>query len=546
MAIKKTRQRQRGGPYSKFDKTKTLPREFQIVESGDPNSKDGRAVYIAFEAGEPKRLSTYEDMQEDIDNATEEIQGTLTAGVDKKIKEADAAITSAKSAATKANTATTNANKATDSANKAADNANKAVENIQSKVGINDRQPSDVTTYSGNKIEEMAQTNWIPEYMYDTVKGVRANWVYEKGKLVINDTEPEETGHSYVYIIVKVKTDTQYTVSWKSTRTGEKGGGIWVNGKDNSVIVSSHYSELNGAFTFDTGNNDQIRVLFIGTASSNYGGKPGDSATFEEVMLVEGANKSNYVKNARDIVRECAEVRGEIGTIKAYDTLADVCKAFGIKTKPYTAAELLLALPRNIHVSFTNNKDDGNEYVTDAPVKYGIIDVNTGNSLSYNNAIISDSSNMNKIYRFKTDANTNNNDGWTKILTEQDIVGNLTTTVTGKVLDALMGKKLKDEIDALNSALMNKIVLGSDKNTTLIVTDQTLKFVGGAATVNLNTISSAYQKTAGDVIAQLKSASAAVITSANVSKNIATIKCSNLSGTPYEGEIAITLLIFMS
>lgn len=153
MAIKKTRQRQRGGPYSKFDKTKTLPREFQIVESGDPNSKDGRAVYIAFEAGEPKRLSTYEDMQEDIDNATEEIQGTLTSGVDKKIKEADAAITSAKSAATKANTATTNANTATDSANKAADNANKAVENIQSKVAINDKQPSATTAYSGNKIE---------------------------------------------------------------------------------------------------------------------------------------------------------------------------------------------------------------------------------------------------------------------------------------------------------------------------------------------------------------------------------------------------------
>lgn len=107
-------------------------------------------------------------------------------------------------------------------------------------------------------------------------------------------------------------------------------------------------------------------------------------------------------------------------------------------------------------------------------------------------------------------------------------------------------KTIPGAFKELNSALMNKIVLGSDKNTTLIVTDQTLKFVGGAATVNLNTISSAYQKTTGDVIAQLKSASAAVITSANVSKNIATIKCSNLSGTPYEGEIAITLLIFMS
>lgn len=127
-------------------------------------------------------------------------------------------------------------------------------------------------------------------------------------------------------------------------------------------------------------------------------------------------------------------------------------------------------------------------------------------------------------------------------MTKNDIV-TVESTANGKVPSAGYVKK---KFDSLNSTLMNKIVLGSDKNTTLIVTDQTLKFVGGAATVNLNTISSAYQKTAGDVIAQLKSASAAVITSANVSKNIATIKCSNLSGTPYEGEIAITLLIFMS
>lgn len=34
-------------------------------------------------------------------------------------------------------------------------------------------------------------------------------------------------------------------------------------------------------------------------------------------------------------------------------------------------------------------------------------------------------------------------------------IQNLTTNVAGKALDAIMGKKLKDEIDALNSALMN-------------------------------------------------------------------------------------------
>lgn len=332
MAIKKTRQRQRGGPYSKFDKTKTLPREFQIVESGDPNTKDGRAVYIAFEAGEPKRLSTYEDMQEEIDNATEEIQGTLTSGVDKKIKEADAAITSAKSAATKANTATTNANTATDSANKAADNANKAVENIQSKVAINDKQPSATTAYSGNKIE----------------------------------TE----------------------------------------------------------FLKKNGDSSETTVTF-------------------------------------EVATQRANIQPQDTLEIAFGKLAKFCG--DLKSHAFAAP-----------------------------------------------------------------------------------VNNLAGTNPDLALAAPMGKELKGEIDALNSALMNKIVLGSDKNTTLIVTDQTLKFVGGAATVNLNTISSAYQKTAGDVIAQLKSASAAVITSANVSKNIATIKCSNLSGTPYEGEIAITLLIFMS
>lgn len=36
-------------------------------------------------------------------------------------------------------------------------------------------------------------------------------------------------------------------------------------------------------------------------------------------------------------------------------------------------------------------------------------------------------------------------------------IQNLTTNVAGKALDAIMGKKLKDEIDALNSALDTKV-----------------------------------------------------------------------------------------
>lgn len=290
MAIKKTRQRQRGGPYSKFDKTKTLPREFQIVESGDPNSKDGRAVYIAFEAGEPKRLSTYEDMQEDIDNATEEIQGTLAAGVDKKIKEADAAITSAKSAATKANTATTNANKATDSANKAADNANKAVENIQSKVAINDKQPSDTTAYSGNKIEEIVENmQWIASAGY---KSIAAN------------TNLDSLSEKGIY--------------------------------------------------FSIGSN----------ITSTLSGKPSDLRYGFVMRVMEITNNKFFVQEIEENV-----------TRKVY---------------------------RRVSENGVYNKD------------------------------------------------------WVTLLDTSDLVANLTTTVTGKVLDALMGKKLKDEIDALNSALKNQ------------------------------------------------------------------------------------------
>lgn len=124
-------------------------------------------------------------------------------------------------------------------------------------------------------------------------------------------------------------------------------------------------------------------------------------------------------------------------------------------------------------------------------------------------------------------------------------IQNLTTNVAGKALDAIMGKKLKDEIDALNSALGNKIIIGSNKDTVLIVTDQTINFLNGQGTVNVSSIASAYSKTVRNAIVQLKSASSAVVTSATVSENKVAVKCSNLSGTAFTGNIATTVLLFM-
>ena len=124
-------------------------------------------------------------------------------------------------------------------------------------------------------------------------------------------------------------------------------------------------------------------------------------------------------------------------------------------------------------------------------------------------------------------------------------IQNLTTNVAGKALDAIMGKKLKDEVDALNSALGNKIIIGSNKDTVLIVTDQTINFLNGQGTVNVSSIASAYSKTVRNAIVQLKSASRAVVTSATVSENKVVVKCSNLSGTAFTGDIATTVLLFM-
>lgn len=54
--------RHRRGKYSDFDPSKTVSGEWNVVESGDPNSGDGEAVYISFGPGVVKRMATAEEM----------------------------------------------------------------------------------------------------------------------------------------------------------------------------------------------------------------------------------------------------------------------------------------------------------------------------------------------------------------------------------------------------------------------------------------------------------------------------------------------------
>lgn len=115
MAIKNRR-----GEYANFDPYKMLQGEWGITTSGDPNSADGKSVYMCFAAGDVKRMATYDDMVENIDRATEKVQERLT----QEVREATA----------EANSTIQKATQATQSANTAADRANDAAEAAESYV----------------------------------------------------------------------------------------------------------------------------------------------------------------------------------------------------------------------------------------------------------------------------------------------------------------------------------------------------------------------------------------------------------------------------
>lgn len=113
----------RRGSYDDFDPAKMLPGELATVTSGDPGANDGRSVYACFAAGDVKRMATYEDMQDNINRATQDIQKEFTAQLTQKISQAQQAITAAQTATEQANQAKADADAAADRANEAAGRA---------------------------------------------------------------------------------------------------------------------------------------------------------------------------------------------------------------------------------------------------------------------------------------------------------------------------------------------------------------------------------------------------------------------------------------
>lgn len=64
----------RQGEYGDFVPAKMRPGEWAVVLADDPIVPDGKSVFIAFAAGDVKRMATYEDMKDLIGEATDDIR----------------------------------------------------------------------------------------------------------------------------------------------------------------------------------------------------------------------------------------------------------------------------------------------------------------------------------------------------------------------------------------------------------------------------------------------------------------------------------------
>ena len=113
----------RQGDYGDFVPAKMRPGEWAVVLADDPIVPDGKSVFIAFAAGNVKRMATYEDMVDQFGDMTDDIIKQLTTNV-------NAVIVVAENAANHAQLAGDNAQMQATAAETAANLANNIVQDL--------------------------------------------------------------------------------------------------------------------------------------------------------------------------------------------------------------------------------------------------------------------------------------------------------------------------------------------------------------------------------------------------------------------------------
>lgn len=83
----------RRGPYSQFDPTRLMPGEWAVVLTGDPATVGGKAVYMCFAAGDVKRMATFDDFSQQIEDSLDQMEDSLDAQAEQTANDLSAQLT---------------------------------------------------------------------------------------------------------------------------------------------------------------------------------------------------------------------------------------------------------------------------------------------------------------------------------------------------------------------------------------------------------------------------------------------------------------------
>lgn len=89
----------RRGNYTNFDPSKMRPGEVAVVQTGDPNTRSGKAMYIAPTSNEVKRVAFVDDVEEIVYNISEGIAEEINDQVAENVNAAQTAANDAANSA---------------------------------------------------------------------------------------------------------------------------------------------------------------------------------------------------------------------------------------------------------------------------------------------------------------------------------------------------------------------------------------------------------------------------------------------------------------
>ena len=221
----------RHGPYNKFDPQKLRTAETAVVTEGDPHASDGKAIYQCFSPGDVKRMATYEDMVdqideaggEAIDNHIEEKVGAALKACENATKAAQDAKTNADKAVSSANTAASSASTAANTANKAAETASKAAEDCKNL--IDEKHVAE--------IEKAVQQSLMVDTVAGTVTGKTVTDLPENTTPVDTDYFLNATGN------VMKKTKVSQLITWLKEKLGINA----LNTKMNDYVTIKNFAQ---------------------------------------------------------------------------------------------------------------------------------------------------------------------------------------------------------------------------------------------------------------------------------------------------------------